>query len=155
MTSSILCAHLTGSEVPGDVPGQLLLIGTCVGYPFLVASDALEQCCIPLCPETVLWFPVVRAPYATMHAQVRSLTRLPNLLNRRESRTYSTSQGCVVQADGQDRRNGSTESRAPARSGSLRLLYDETNELELQRAARDAQLSDMRKSSRRMSATAF
>ena len=66
-----------------------------------------------------------------------------------------TSQRCVVQGDGQDRRHSAAESRAPARSGSLRLLYDETNELELQRAARDAQLSDMRKSSRRMSATAF
>lgn len=43
------------------------------------------------------------------------------------------------------------EARAPIQSGSMRLLFDETEEMESQRAARDAQLTDLR--SRKRSTT--
>lgn len=51
----------------------------------------------------------------------------------------------TVQVDSAERR---TEPRPPHQCGSMRLLYDETAELDAQRAARDAQLSDVRKTKR-------
>lgn len=51
----------------------------------------------------------------------------------------------AVQVDSAERR---TEPRPPNQCGSMRLLYDETDELDAQRAARDAQLSDVRKTKR-------
>lgn len=88
----------------------------------------------------------------TMRTQVASAMVSASLLVAGEGRSevvQHVTRFCV-QGDGNDRRHSTAaESRAPPRSGSLRLLYDETNEMELQRAARDAQLSDMRKSSRR------
>jgi hypothetical protein len=44
--------------------------------------------------------------------------------------------------------------RPPAQCGSMKLLYDETDELELRRAARDEQLTNVR-SRRRFSSLGF
>ena len=49
---------------------------------------------------------------------------------------------CNAQAETPERR--SEGARPPPQCGSMVLLYDETDELELRRAARDEQLTDVR-----------
>lgn len=50
-----------------------------------------------------------------------------------------------MQGEGAERREGV---RAPLRCGHMQMLFDETAELESQRAARDAQLTDLRQRKR-------
>ena len=46
-----------------------------------------------------------------------------------------------IQVDMPDKREAP---RGPVQCGSMKLLYDETDEMELRRAARDEQLTDIR-----------